>query len=106
MTEQRYEIDAQGYVVYEKIELPRIGDVVVIDGPRIESLLEYSTSNPTGAYPNKMWKRRNPDTGGWLVCEYVENPTNHMLLDTRVSWAVSPLLIGEIAEGVLWWIGR
>jgi hypothetical protein len=94
--EQRYTSSPNG-IVYEKIELPTLGVVAVIDDALLESLLEYSTSNPTGAYPNKMWKRRD-------VENYVEHPTRPDLLSIRVPRAASPETVGLVAEGVLWWL--
>jgi len=105
MMEQRYARDPDGTLVYEKIELPTFGAVAVIRTAQLASLLEYSTSNPTGAYPNKMWKRLDFETGGWLVCEYVDHPTDPNLLRTLVRRAASPETMGLVAEGVLWWLG-
>lgn len=94
----------QNGIVYEKIELPTLGDIAIIERDRLQSLLEYSTSNPTGAFPNKMWKRLDFETGGWLVCEFIDHPTNPMLLQMFVRRAALPETIGLIAEGVLWWL--
>lgn len=104
MREQQYFNGPDG-IVYERIELEEASrDVVVVDAARLRSLLEYSTTNPTGAYPNKMWKRLDFQFGGWLICEYVDHPTNPDLLSTRVRRAASPETLGLIAEGVLWWL--
>lgn len=106
MTEQRYERGPDGTFVYQKIELPTVGHgVAVIENQQLAWLLEYSTSNPTGAYPNKMWKRLDFEFGGWLVCEYVEHPTDPTLLRTYVRRAVTPETMALVAEGVLWWLG-
>lgn len=104
MREQRYTSDPDG-IVYEKIKLPIVDhSVAIIDGALLESLLEYSTSNPTGAYPNKMWKRLDFKTGSWLVCEYIDHPTDPNLLRTRVRRTALPETVGLVAEGVLWFI--
>lgn len=105
MREQRYEKGPDGVYVYEKIELKTIGAVAVISDDRLESLLEYSTSNPTGAYLNKMWKRRDFENDGWRICEYVEHTVRPDLLRVRVRRAASPETIGLVAQGVLWWLG-
>lgn len=102
--EQRYERGPDGVYGYEKIELQTFGIVAVIDDARLESLLEYSTSNPTGAYVNKMWKRRDFQYGGWFVCEYIDHPTNPRLLRTYVRRAAPVTTMGLVAEGVLWWL--
>jgi hypothetical protein len=103
MREQQYTSGPNG-IVYEMIELETIGDVAIIDRDRLQSLLEYSTSNPTGAYPNKMWKRLDFETGGWLICEFVDHPTNPDLLRTRVRRAALPETVALVAEGVLWFV--
>lgn len=103
MREQQYTSTPDG-IVYEKIELPTLGAVAVIDDARLESLLEYSTSNPTGAYPNKMWKRRDVENEGWRVCEYVERHAGSNRLQIIVRRAASPATVGLVAEGVLWWL--
>lgn len=51
----------------------------------LNSLPEYSLSNPTGAFPGKVWKRAlNPyeaeDKRIWVICEYVKHPTDIKLL--------------------------
>jgi hypothetical protein len=103
MMEQRYTSGPDG-IVYEKIELPTVDhSVAVIDDAQLESLLEYSTSNPTGAYPNKMWKRMG-SAGNWFVCEYVEHPADPGRLRIRRRRAASPETVGLVAEGLLWFI--
>lgn len=102
--EQRY-INGPDGIVYEKIKLPTINhNIAVIDRDRLQSLLEYSTSNPTGAYPNKMWKRIDFETGGWLICEYVERYAGSDRLQIIVRRAALPETVGLIAEGILWWL--
>lgn len=104
MREQQYTSGPDG-IVYEKIELPDVDrDIAIIDRERLQSLLEYSTSNPTGAYPNKMWKRLDFAAGGWLICEYIDHPTDLGWLQIRVRRAALPETIGLVAEGVLWFI--
>lgn len=102
--EQRY-TSGPGGIVYEKIELPTVDhNVAIIDREHLQSLLEYSTSNPTGAYLNKMWKRLDFETGGWLICEYVERYAGSDQLQIIVRRAASPATVGLVAEGVLWWL--
>ncbi len=104
MREQQYTNNPDG-IVYEKIELLTVDhNIAVIDRDLLQSLLEYSTSNPTGAYLNKMWKRLNFKTGGWLICGFVDHPTNPSLLRIRVLHAALPETIGLTAEGVLWFV--
>lgn len=104
MREQQYTNGPDG-IVYEKIELLVVDHVVaIIDDALLESLLEYSTSNPTGAYPNKMWKRRDCENEGWRVCEYVKHPTKPDVLQIHVRRAASPATMALVAEGVLWFI--
>lgn len=104
MIEQRYSRASDGTFIYRKIELPTFGQVAVVENERLSWLLEYSTSNPTGAYPNKMWKRKDFEFGGWFVCEYVDHPTDPNLLRTYVRRAATPEVMGLVAEGVLWFI--
>lgn len=99
MREQQYTNGPDG-IVYEKVD----HSIVVIDRERLQSLLEYSTSNPTGAYPNKMWKRLDFSNGCWLICEYVGCSTDPDKLRVCVRRAVLPETIALIAEGVLWFI--
>lgn len=104
MREQQYTNHPNG-IVYEKIELSTVDhNVAIIDRERLQLLLEYSTSNPTGAYLNKMWKRLDFETGGWLICEFVNHPTDPSLLRINVRRAALPETIGLVAEGVLWFI--
>lgn len=103
MIEQQY-TNGQNGIVYEKIELPDLDrDIAVIDDDRLAALFEYSTSNPTGVYLHKMWKRMG-SAGSWFVCEYVEHPTNPDKLRIHRRRAVSPETLGLIVEGVLWFI--
>ncbi len=106
MMEQRYDKAPDGTYVYQKIELPTVDcDIAVIENEQLSWLLEYSASSPTGAYPNKMWKRLDFQLGGWLICEYVDHPTNPNLLRTYVRRAATPQTMALVAQGVLWWLG-
>lgn len=105
--EQRYRKTPNGTYVYEKIELPTVGRLVVIDDETLMGLPEYSLTNPTGAFENKTWRRNTGYRGGlpgWVVCEYVAHPTNADLLRVSVRTPVPPAALAAVAEGVLWWI--
>lgn len=43
---------------------------------KFDNLLEYSTTNPTGVEPGKVWKRNlNAMVGPrpkWVICSYIE----------------------------------
>ena len=50
-----------------------------------DGLPEYSLSSPTGAVAGKVWKHNlcfGADQPFWLICEYVNHPTNPELLRT------------------------
>lgn len=53
----------------------------------LDSLPEYSLSQPTGAWPGKVWKRNvRWGQGGppeWVICEYVESPGDPNMLRTE-----------------------
>lgn len=56
-----------------------------------ESLLEYSTSNPTGTFVGKVWKRdlnvfrKNGPDPDWRICEYVDHPDPKLIgIDYRI----------------------
>jgi hypothetical protein len=103
--EQRYSRIGDA-VVYEKIELPTIGSVAVIDDARLAELLEYSSSNPTGVFDNKMWRRAvRGEPGAWWICEFRPHPTRPDACQTIVRRAASPETVGLVAEGILWWLG-
>ena len=107
MREQSYRRTPDGSYEYEKIMLPTIAgaegrvDIAVIDDERLMSLPEYSLTNPTGVFVNKMWRRGPPP---WHVCEYVPHPTRPDLCRTTFRLAASPEAIGLAAEGILWFL--
>ncbi len=114
MRKQGYTNRSDG-IVYEKIELPTLGDVAVINRDQLQSLLDEECTSPTGEpYPTKftvkmfkfplMWKCLDFETGGWLICEFVDHPTNPDLLRAHVRRAALPETIGLVAEGILWWL--
>jgi hypothetical protein len=51
-----------------------------------DSLPEYSMSNPTGAFPGNVWKRdlnwhrHHGADPNWIICEFVDHPTDKTLL--------------------------
>lgn len=103
--EQRYAKTGDVYV-YEKIELPTVGTVTVIGDSALMALPEYSLSNPTGVFDNKMWRRANrKEPGTWWICEYVPHPARPGWCQIAVRRAASPTVVGLVAVGVFWWLG-
>ncbi len=68
-----------------------------------DSLPEYSTTDPTGVYPGKVWKRdlhaamwdwgrgrliRPNEAPLWVLCEYVRSKPGHCAVKLRVPVVV------------------
>lgn len=103
--DQQYDIVPNGTIIYRKIELPTIGSVAVIGDAALAELFEYSSSNPSGVFDNKMWRRANREEPGvWWVCEYVPHPTKPEMCQTVIRRAASPTIVGLVAYGVFWWL--
>lgn len=51
----------------------------LMDYRTFEKLLDYSSSQPTGVYPGKMWRSRRRD--GWVLCWYGD-----VTEDGKVCW--------------------
>lgn len=102
---QRYAKSGDTYV-YEKIELPTVGGVAVIDDAALEELLEYSSSIPTGVFVNKVWRHAiRAEPGAWWICEYVPHPNEPDMCLIVSRRAASPAVVALAAEGVFWWLG-
>lgn len=111
--EQKYAKVGDTYV-YEKVELPTVRSVAVIEDAALMELPEYSCTNPTGVFDNKLWRRawhartrggRRSEIDHWLVCEYVQHPTEPGMCQTLVRRAASPEMVALAADGVFWWLG-
>lgn len=56
--------------------------VVQMNTEELESLLEYSSTLPTGKIVGKKWRRylyNGPHKGTWILCEYIEDPDPTMM---------------------------
>jgi hypothetical protein len=103
--EQRYAKVGDTYV-YEKIELPTVGDVAVIEDAALMELPEYSCSMPTGVFDNKLWRcAMRGEPGAWWVREYVPHPNKPEMCQTVTRRAASPETVALAADGVFWWLG-
>jgi hypothetical protein len=73
-----------------------------------EKLLEYSATNPTGAYPGKRWRRHdgafdhnakaNGLTPRWIIRTYEEVPGNDKIVRNGQYRAVIAVPMGRLVE--------
>lgn len=61
------------------------GDTAIVSRRDFDRLPEYSTSNPTGVYVGKVWKRVRPEAGVCQLGSYEENdpPNEYVLTNFR-----------------------
>ena len=70
-------------------EQPDVKNILISESSAIvtkqdlEALSEYSCSDPTGVYEGKTWKRRDRESGGWLLCWFSYSSETHCKTNIR-----------------------